>query len=301
MARTGAEERSSLEEAYRRALEEFLPRPEVTGVDIGYMYEEGHRTATLAVRVHVRSDQAVPTTQEKLDALHLGVPSEVLVRVSYPEGRRDPARPVQPGVSVGTKNGPPGTLGLFVRDANDEIGLITALHVLAGGSGKAVSQPAPEDLAGPYKIANLERSMGSPIDAAFARKDSGDTWDPLQFGNNVIVSGVRRVVQGKLVEKSSRSTEVTKGIVEGVGIYKLESGLEIEGFIIVPEVPGNPNDTEISARGDSGAVWYDATTKEGYGLHLAGEREPQPEKEHAIASHLDLVFEKLKIKEIYQP
>ncbi|MGK7930193.1 MAG: hypothetical protein AB4041_02010, partial [Microcystaceae cyanobacterium] len=46
---------------------------------------------------------------------------------------------------------------------------------------------------------------------------------------------------------------------------------------------------------DSGSVWYDPQTKEGIGLHFAGETNPHPKAEHAIACHLPTVLSELNV------
>jgi hypothetical protein len=70
---------------------------------------------------------------------------------------------------------------------------------------------------------------------------------------------------------------------------------EIEGFLIRTPAAGNPDNIEISGSGDSGALWYDPQTREGLGLHFAGESDPAPTAEYALACHLDEVLDELNI------
>ncbi len=101
-----------------------------------------------------------------------------------------------------------------------------------------------------------------------------------------------------MLEKSGRTTGVTRGKVDGFGAYTIPYSVgerTVEGFKIISVLDGNPNNEEISSGGDSGSVWYSSTTQEGIGLHFAGETNPTPNEEHAIACHLPTVLTALNI------
>jgi hypothetical protein len=291
---------SELKEAYRMALKVYFGRSDVTGIDIGFRYEEGQRTDTLIVRVHTKpgtAPEAVlkswPEDLPSIEVITAEYASEAQPMAVLPLGRDDRHDPLRPGISIGPRNGRRGTLGLLVLDETGKEAILSAAHILASG-GSNIAQPFPGPSSGNV-IARLGRNQLQGVDAAVARLNSSRKRDPRQFGSDVVVSGVRRVTWGDKLQKSALSTGVETGLVDGIGQYKYRvSGavVAVEGFRAVPEVPG----PEISAPGDSGAVWYHLGGHEGAGLHVAGETNPDPDAEFAIASHLDLLPQALGIR-----
>jgi hypothetical protein len=60
MQATPSRERIAEAEAeLRKVRDDWLGRPGVTAVDVGFRYRDGRRTDEIAVRVHVRSREAV--------------------------------------------------------------------------------------------------------------------------------------------------------------------------------------------------------------------------------------------------
>lgn len=107
--------------------------------------------------------------------------------------------------------------------------------------------------------------------------------------------------------KSGRTTGVTYGVVRRVGVVvKIDYGggtgvQEVGGFEIGPD-PNNPAPNgEVSMGGDSGSLWliYDQNNREAtdiaVGLHFAGETDPDPAAEHAVACNIHSVLEKLNV------
>jgi hypothetical protein len=118
-------------------------------------------------------------------------------------------------------------------------------------------------------------------------------------GLNIVPRAVADPVQGAVVVKSGRSTDVTMGRVEGKGVYfpfyKTKDRTAIEGFEIVPLDRENLSDLEISANGDSGSVWLPQDSDTVVGLHFGGERDKAPGKEVALACFATRVFKRLRI------
>ena len=113
-----------------------------------------------------------------------------------------------------------------------------------------------------------------------------------------VVRQVKDPSIGDVVVKSGRTTQVTKGRVDGTGRYFITYSVGrvgIDGFIIVPQDPQNPTDEEISQGGDSGSAWLIDGTDTMVGLHFAGETDPRPSEEHAIACFATRVFSRLSI------
>jgi endonuclease G len=107
------------------------------------------------------------------------------------------------------------------------------------------------------------------------------------------------------VVKSGRTTGVTRGVVTRVGVVvKIDYGgdvgaQQVGGFEIGvnPEKP--PGDGEVSMGGDSGSLWLvdtaGADKDVAVGLHFAGETDPNPAAEHAIACAIHSVLQKLQV------
>jgi endonuclease G len=214
--------------------------------------------------------------------------------------------PLQPGISVSHRLCPSGTLGLFVHDdLDDSLALLTNWHVLADSSfarvGDPVMQPAAMDGGmAPDTVATLQRwILGEDGDAAIAKVNNSRPTSLSIRGLDKVPVSVRDPVPGELVVKSGRSTNVTVGRVEGRGtyfpIYRTRDRVAVEGFEIVPADPENTGNLEISANGDSGAAWLAQDSTQVVGLHFAGERDPDPRKEIAIACFATRVFRQLSI------
>jgi hypothetical protein len=62
---------------------------------------------------------------------------------------------------------------------------------------------------------------------------------------------------------------------------------------IVPRPPWPRADYEVSKGGDSGSVWVNEDNNKAIGLHFAGETDPSPTSEFALANRIDRVAELL--------
>jgi len=311
-----------LQKVFGQVVKTYSHRDNVTGVDIGFRYDKGKRTNEMAVRIHVRekipehaleADEIFPKTIE-------GVPIDVIQAVYTPHAQPAAVEPeedlidrrlrfdrLQPGISVGHQAVTAGTLGAVVFDRRTaQRGILSNWHVLAGSNaarpGDPIVQPGPKHggRAPQDTVARLERFLlDEHGDAAFAVLNSSRDVSDVQLETGVRVTTVRPIQIGEVVTKSGRSTAVTRGLVEGIGQYTLTySGVgsrTIRGFKIVAEQDGNPQNLEISAGGDSGALWFATTDSQGVGLHFAGETDPAPNEEHALACHLDDVLTQLDV------
>jgi hypothetical protein len=295
--------------AYSRLLESFGARPDVTGVDVGPKYVDGERTRNLVVRVHVR--KKVPRSRladtERVPASVLGIETDVLEACYHGHSTGAP-RPwerhptLQPGISVGNAKAEAGTLGLIVYD--DESGvpcMLSAFHVLAGPFGAVddpITQPARIDQgrAPADTVASLLRfhRPGAWGDAAVAKLNGQRRFATEQFGSADRITKLGTPTIGQVLEKCGRTTGVTRGRIDGTGTYYYAQAQEgIGGFRLVPEGSDDPERQDLSAVGDSGAVWYAPSTGVGVGLHCAGEIGERDE--FAIASYLSRVMATLKV------
>lgn len=308
---------SQLQQAYEEAREDYIGRENVTGVDIGYKYVEGHRTDDIVVRIHVKEKRELVPEAEMFPEEINGIPVDVIqavyqvqlqVAMELSSLRQTRHNPIQPGLSISHPKVTAGTLGAIVYDhATGRPCILSNWHVLVGSSdaspGDPIIQPGfadggklPQD-----KVGHLERSiLDRNGDAAIAFLDTPPDrlFELAQFETGAVIYSARNAQVGEVLEKSGRTTGVTRGKVDGYGAYKISYSVgerTIESFKIVSVIDGNPDNKEISSGGDSGSIWYDPETKAAVGLHFAGETNPSPMQEHAIACHLPRVLAALNI------
>ncbi|HEX8830653.1 MAG TPA: hypothetical protein VF705_05770, partial [Longimicrobium sp.] len=221
--------------------------------------------------------------------------------------RRRRLDPVQPGISVSHINRRGGTIGAIVYDtANGTPYILSNWHVLNGVGGKVgdlVVQPGPADDANTSAnaVGRLVRShLGLSGDCAIS-SIVGRKVDPRILELNVTPRRIAEPEIGDVVVKSGRTTGVTFGIVRRTGVIVTMNygadNVEIGGFEIGPNPQKPAGDGEISAGGDSGSVWMidggGANSDVVVGLHFAGETDPNPAEEHAVACNIRSVLEKL--------
>jgi endonuclease G len=135
--------------------------------------------------------------------------------------------------------------------------------------------------------------MDPETDAAIASIDAAPAPRGLElaaYGSQKIFQPPRAARLGDILEKSGRTTGVTRGRVTGIGFF---GGL-LEALYIAP-LPG-AQDRTLARRGDSGAIWYDPAGDEMVGLHLRGPFAPSPVNEFALASQMTKVFTNLELE-----
>jgi endonuclease G len=322
--------RKRVEEAVahlRKVRRDWLKRPGVTAVDVGYKMKDKKLTDELAIRVHVRRKLPPETLSqyellsakdrpETLGGFSIDVieaeygPAVSSPAVTQPEAvdRRDRVDPLIGGVSVGNPRITAGTLGAVVWDRSDaEVCILSNWHVLCGSAacalGEAIYQPGVYDGGtAADKVAELKRwRLDRDADAALARLigSRGYSRDILQL--NPVVGIEESPTLGMNVIKSGRTTGVTEGIIDGIGLSLTidYGGGTVQTFHdqlhIVPGPPWPGVDVEISMGGDSGSVWVNKDTGKAVGLHFAGETDPSPTAEHAVANRMVQVAENLNI------
>lgn len=309
-----------LERAYRKALATYSQREDVTGVDIGFRYKDDKRTDQIAVRVHVKEKMPESGLEaaEVLPEMVEGVPLDV-IQASYHPHSALASEPVaelvdrtarldriQPGVSISHRNVTAGTFGALVYDRRTgRPCILSNWHILVGSAsaipGDPIVQPGRMDGGRSPRdtVARLERMiLDQDGDAAIAVLNGAREVRSEQLDTDVVLHQARQPRVGEILEKSGRTTNVTRGKVDGRGQYKLlypMGVVGIDGFKIVTEVDGNPGDQEVSSGGDSGSLWYGVSDGQGVGLHFGGEIDADPRAEHAVACYLDRVLDRLNI------
>ena len=224
--------------------------------------------------------------------------------------RRSRQDPIQPGISVSHKDGTAGTLGAVVYDQRTgDPYILSNWHVLQGAGGKEgdpILQPGLFDGGSQARdsVGKLVRShLGLAGDCAVSSIDERSFVTTILETDAVPPSVIGRAELGDKVIKSGRTTGVTRGIVKRVGIvakitYPGVGSKKIGAFEILPDPLYPASDGEISKGGDSGSVWMIAEGKNAnvpVGLHFAGEIDPDPGAEHALACNIHSVMEKLDV------
>lgn len=296
----------------------------VTLVDLGRPFRDGDlRQDELAIRFHVREklaglglEAAVErgVTREIQQTIG-GFPTDVLKGVYRPSslfgwpwwtgtwGRPvDPraarSDPIRGGISISDAytNGY-GTLGgkVIDRTTGEEM-VLSNWHVLVARwtarRGQAIFQPGRLDGGmGSDTVAWLTRdAMSVGLDAAVATVvgNRGFINDQLGLGP---VTGFGDAELDTQVVKSGRRTGITRGRVTGIaGTAKLSyDAVErvIRNVIAIDPLHGF---TQVSAPGDSGAMWLD-DRRRAVGLHFAGGDFP----ERALAIDLPSVLDALNV------
>ena len=300
----------------------WLRRPGVTGVDVGYKISGEKLTDELAIRVHV--ERKLPTEAledhevfsvsgktEKLGSFPIDVieasygPSQVTAPAELEDlvGLERTTRfdPLIGGISVGNPRVTAGTLAAIVFDRTDcSVCMLSNWHVLAGAdaavAGESIFQPGVADGGtSADTVATLRRfRLDADMDAAIARLNGvrGHTRDII--GLNPI-PGIETPALGMNVTKSGRTTGVTQGVIDGISWsgtinYQNHGPNTFHDQIhIVPRPPWPAVDYEVSRGGDSGSAWINEATGRAVGLHFAGETDPAPASENALANPMHKV------------
>jgi len=314
-----------IDAAYVKALALYANLASVTGIDIGSRYTAGVSTGVLAVRIHVVEKLGTDRLQDvdQFPAAIDGVPVDVIqgdyrssaavAGLSDAANRRQRFDCLQPGMSVAPRGSDTvGTLGMIVRDCvSGKPAILSNRHVFADSlqsrKGDQILQPASNDggEVGADVVAELERMiLDQHGDAAIALVNDQRPFEARILGLNLAPNAVTDPQIGDVVVKSGVATRVTRGRVDGIGRYFLTyqiSGfaqrLGFDGFYIITLDPSNPSNQEISAPGDSGAVWIKDGTAAVVGLHVAGDAAgSQACGEYAIACSATNVFKALNIE-----
>lgn len=297
--------------------DEWLRRPGVTAVDLGFKWSSGQMTDSLAIRIHVtrKKDRSELRGEELFPEQIDGIAVDIVEATYAPQttvdarlesavdGRGNRFDVIPIGVSIGSKYTTAGTLGAKVIDANtgDEM-IISNWHVMAGRldieKGASIWQPGWIDggTREENTIAQLSRWVLGPYDAAVARLIGARKVQTKTLeGRSVLETTDPHL--GMMVWKSGRSTGYTEGMIDGM---KMKISLSYQGagthsleqaFRIVPR-PGS-RIGEISIGGDSGSVWVDEISGKAVGLHFAGEIGNSPE--HALAHDIGIVAQALGV------
>ena len=314
--------------ALRVGVSQYLFDPNVGMVDIGYRIQErenGRLVEEPTLRFHIyeklRGPQFESFAEDQPERVIppsiLSFPTDVVesqYRLSVAWGwggfgkpsqrvssnpRAIASNPMVGGLSISDGySGGYGTLGGLAWDnVSGDPMVLSNFHVLASRGyarpGYPVIQPGRGD-GGTEVIAIFDRhAMDQGMDAAVARLNGRRPLDNNQLDLHAVM-GMAAPQPGMRLCKSGRASGVTHGLVSGIGgVLKMRYPISGERLIrnvthIVPLYQG----AQVSAPGDSGSYWLDASTYRAVGLHFAGADMP----EYALALDMTQVASALNIQ-----
>ena len=313
------EEMARAQEVLASVRDEWLQRPGVTAVDLGFKWSEGQMTGELAIRVHLAQKKPLSELSENelfprevegiavdvieatygIQLLPEGNGLQLEAAVDGRDGRFDP---IPLGVSIGNPMTTAGTLGAKVVDATTGVEMVLSnWHVMVGTADPAPDMPIwqPGKLDGGRAadtFATLTRHVLGPYDAAVATLNGSRMVEVQTLEGDSIVEATTPML-GMSVWKSGRTTGRTEGFIDGVMMslainYSVGQRTLQSVFRVIPR-PGAGN-VEVSMGGDSGSIWVDEASGKGVGLHFAGETGSGPEQ--ALAHDLPKVLQYLNIQ-----
>lgn len=206
--------------------------------------------------------------------------------------------PMRGGISIaGSRLLGYGTLGGAVidRKSGDRM-ILSNWHVLVGywdvRPGAPVFQPGRGDGGGGNDLVAryVRDAMALNLDAAVAEL----TGERSIINNQVDigpVAGAGPASLGMEVTKSGRRTNVTHGVITGLGGTARMNYRGIDRLVRNVMTIDPPYGQEVSAGGDSGSFWLDKDTRNVVGLHFAGSNDP----ERALAIDILPILDALQV------
>lgn len=152
-----------------------------------------------------------------------------------------------------------GSIGGFAADASGEVWLVSCGHVLTAPG----AVPANGDILLPdgqviASAVGMKWDVG--LDVAAVRLQPGVKWSQSIVGLGIPVGSPIEPVDRMNVCKVGAETVLTEGRITQVNPTE---------FIITPG-EGFPADYELSAKGDSGALWIERDSRRPVGIHRRG-------------------------------
>lgn len=227
-------------------------------------------------------------------------------------------RPLRGGVSGANADVYIGTLGCVCRstdpaDAASARYVLSCYHVLADPSATPpetrVCQPSVGHNGSPFDsyVADFRRGYSlsegtdNRMDAAIAEVRSGIDCMPEIRGIGLLTSIDRVTTKHTSVRKSGGTSGLRWGIVTDLSV-NTDIPLDPHNHpnVTVPivdqlRIESAPGDPAFAEEGDSGSIVALADSPVGVGLLVAGDGEHGEHQPFALASHLDTVFERLRI------
>jgi len=156
-----------------------------------------------------------------------------------------------------------GTLGMIATRTGADLWGLTAAHVLGPVGGPVPENDTvfqPDNSSSSFRVgATVATRADQALDCAAFAIDPGVTATPEVLGIGTLAAPIAPVEKMRVV-KSGRSTGVTEGLIDRV------SGTAVTIRLLA----AFPLAYDLSAVGDSGAVWVDEATLAPVALHTGG-------------------------------
>ncbi|MEM0106544.1 MAG: hypothetical protein QXX81_08455 [Zestosphaera sp.] len=190
---------------------------------------------------------------------------------TQPQERTGRYRPILGGISVGHYKITAGTLGILMKDKDGDVVILSNNHVLANSSSDKKSRAAKGDpilQPGRYDGGTIEKDTvaklkdwipiaeggWNEVDAAIAKVDAGIPYKNEQLGLGK-AKGIRyEVKENETLQKSGRTSEVTKGPVYATNATVTVNYGEFIAYFKNQILVINP----FGSPGDSGSAVFDA-------------------------------------------
>jgi hypothetical protein len=257
--------------AYREAIRRFGHKPWVTGVTIGIKERGGElrRDVGPVITIHVvrkiASRRVRPS--RRIPRKMLGIPTDVVggrfVRSTGAGGMAVAGPSLKSGDSISRVGQAAGTFGAVIRRGNTRF-LLSAGHVLRSGgvaAGRPIVHPASGDSPPPSTVVARLTTFNLDQDAAIGEIEAGVDPSNTARSTGVAIGSPKWAAQDDILELNGRTTAIARGVVTQVGLVQ-----GLYPAIALRPLPGDP--LPITQGGDSGAIWYDATTAAAKGLHV---------------------------------
>jgi hypothetical protein len=268
-----------------RIADEYLRRPGINGIGVGFKEVGGRSTGGLAIRFYVTKKRTDLPPEEILPAFIEGLPTDVLEATFHrhidryqDEPRPVPLAPGGPdddegkydplvgGISIGVKAvGGAGTLGVMVKDSVGQDLMLSNYHVLIGsgnvGLGKDVCQPSADHSIVGWcsncakveggRLENVAYEDGEVgIDAAVALRTAREVKSSFVTDIGNILPPVDPLL-GEEVKKRGQTSLLTTGVIVDIAasIRKGDDGIVLKNQVLVEADEG-----DFSSEGDSGAL-----------------------------------------------
>lgn len=264
---------------------EYLARPGVTGIDVGYKEVGGVQTDEIAIRIHVEKKKATVPRGQAVPSEIDGVVTDVLERTYELQVERTPLTvsvqadtthygTLEGGISIGPSRAIggyvySGTLGAIVKDkVSGARAALTNFHVACVDSGWSVGdrqvQPSRGDtgsVPGDEFGAIARAVLSANVDGAVLSIDAGKT-SAASVVDIGVVRGTKPATLGMAVRKRGRTTGLTYGSVDGLSLsVNVDYGDGIGTRLLTNQVSITSDTAKnplFSDHGDSGSVIVDA-------------------------------------------
>ena len=258
--------------------------PGVVGIGIGHKWTDGVAAGEACLHVFVVEKLPLDAIPEggRIPAVIKGVKTDVIEvgRLEFQAGTNR-VRPLQSGVSVGTKHGTQsttGTLGGFVKNvigSQEHYYILSNNHVLASNNAFPVGAPCYQQSVGDggtdaeicgqlSAFIPLSTTQHNEVDAAIAEVEKDLIAGVRPYSDSPVPA--QEVKVGTKVTKDGRTTGLTAGVVTALNVTIVVASATGAQYTMVGQYACN----YPCQGGDSGSLVLREADNRPVGLHLSG-------------------------------